>query len=151
MPTDLWDFAKTLYARPGVEQACLQLQEGGADICLLLTALWLERRQVACSKARSTALQVLAKPWRENAIKPLRLLRQDWRTRAQHDQQLALLREQIKAVELQVETALLRQLQQCSRDWPSTKAGDWLSQLAGEAGRDNRDALDNLRIAAATV
>ena len=151
MQTDLWDFAKILYAQPGAEQACLQLQGSGADICLLLTALWLERRQVACTKVRSAALQTLAEPWREHAIKPLRQLRQDWRSRAQQDQQLALLREQIKALELQAERALLRQLEECSRVWPSTKAGDWLNNFAGEAGRENRDALNNLRTAAATV
>ena len=46
MPTDLWDFAQRLYARPGVESACLHLQEVGADVCLLLTAGWLGGRGV---------------------------------------------------------------------------------------------------------
>jgi len=50
MPTDLWRFAETLYQRPGVEAACLQLQAQGADVCVLLCAAWLERRQVACTE-----------------------------------------------------------------------------------------------------
>ncbi len=29
MPPDLWSFALVLYARPGVEDACLRLQEQG--------------------------------------------------------------------------------------------------------------------------
>ena len=151
MPTDLWDFAKTLYARPGIESACLQLQASGADVCLLLTALWLEQRQVACSESRSAALQALAGSWQDEVVKPLRQLRLDWRSRAQQDQQLGLLREQVKALEMQAEKALLGRLQQCSEGWPGEQAGSWLNNLAGAAGRDNRDALDSLRIAAATV
>ncbi|MCK1787400.1 TIGR02444 family protein, partial [Pseudomonas sp. TNT11] len=36
MCADLWSFALSTYARPGVEAACLRLQEQGADVCLLL-------------------------------------------------------------------------------------------------------------------
>ena len=151
MPTDLWNFATTLYARPGAEKACLQLQGSGADVCLLLTALWLERRQVACSESRSAALQQLAGPWQEEVIKPLRQLRQDWRTHAQQNEQLEQLREQVKTLELQAEKALLARLEQCCEGWPGEKAGSWLNNLAGAAVRNNRDALDSLRIAAASV
>lgn len=42
MHTDLWNFALHLYARPGVEAACLALQDEGADVCLLLCGAWLE-------------------------------------------------------------------------------------------------------------
>jgi uncharacterized protein (TIGR02444 family) len=151
MPTDLWNFAITLYARPDAESACLQLQASGANVCLLLTALWLESRQVPYSATRGAALQALAGPWHEEVIKPLRQLRQDWRTEAQHNQQLGLLREQVKALELQAEKALLARLEHCSEDWSGGKAGSWLDNLAGAAGRDNRDALESLRIAAVTV
>ena len=151
MPTDLWNFSQRLYACPGIEAACLQLQASGADICLLLTALWLEQRQVACSKARIEALHKISVPWQEGVIKPLRQLRQDWRSRAPQDQQLALLRKQVKALELQAEKTLLSRLEHCARSWPSQKAGSWLITLAGAAGRDNRDALDRLRTAVATV
>lgn len=151
MPTDLWDFAKTLYACPGAEGAGLQLQAGGADVCLLLTALWLERRKVAYTPARSRALQALAGPWQEEVIKPLRQLRMDWRRDARQDQPLALLREQVKLLELQAEKALLARLEQHSSSWPGEKAGSWLNNLAGAAGRENRVALDLLRNAAATA
>lgn len=151
MPADLWNFAKRVYACPGAEEACLQLQASGADICLLLTALWLEQRQVACSGTRSDALQSIAGPWQDAVVKPLRQMRQDWRTRAQQDEQLRLLREQVKILELQAEKALLMRLEQCSQSWPASKAGSWLITLAGAAGRDNRAALDTLRSAATTV
>ncbi len=148
MSTDLWDFARTLYARPGTEDICLRLQAGGADVCLLLTGLWLEQRGVACLPERCSALQGIARPWQHEVVKPLRQLRRNWRHAAQQDRQLALLREQVKALELQAERVLLEQLEQCSRDWPQDQAGDWLGSLAGLAARDSRDALEDLRIAA---
>ena len=51
---DLWNFALELYAREGVEQACLELQETGSDVCLLLTGAWLQRRGVRCLAACRT-------------------------------------------------------------------------------------------------
>ena len=33
MHTDLWNHALALYARPGVEAACLDLQTLGGDVC----------------------------------------------------------------------------------------------------------------------
>ena len=149
MPTDLWSFAQTLYAYPAVAKACLRLQANGADVCLLLTALWLEQRQVACTETRSTELQVLARHWQHEVVKPLRQLRLNWRTAAQQDQQLALLREQVKSLELQAEQTLLLRLEQTSHEWPAETAGEWLISLAGIAGRDNRDALEQLHTAVA--
>ena len=56
MPSDLWDFAQRLYGRPGVEHACLQLQEAGADVCLLLCGAWLQQRGVACTRRSFSSL-----------------------------------------------------------------------------------------------
>jgi len=150
MSTDLWRFAEELYQRPGVEAACLQLQEQGADVCLLLCAAWLERRQIACSDQRCDALRGLARPWREQVVLPLRQLRQGWRTHAQSDKALAQLREQVKRLELEAERELLQRLAALSQDWPSAataECGDWLERLAPEGA--DRDALQQLRIAAA--
>lgn len=83
MPSDLWDFAQRLYGRPGVEHACLQLQEAGADVCLLLCGAWLQRHGVAYTPARLSHLQAIAQPWQTEVISPLRQLRQNWRTTAQ--------------------------------------------------------------------
>ncbi|WP_284733726.1 TIGR02444 family protein, partial [Pseudomonas aeruginosa] len=47
MTGNVWKFAVDVYARPGVETACLALQEQGADVCLLLVAAWLGRRGVS--------------------------------------------------------------------------------------------------------
>ncbi len=146
MPSDLWDFAQRLYARPGVESACLHLQELGADVCLLLCGAWLERHGVACTSAHLTQLQAIARTWQETVISPLRQLRQNWRAAAQQQAPLAALRQRLQGLELDAEQQLLLALQACVQDW----AGDaqsttpaWLETLAGAIATP--DALQLLR------
>ena len=146
MPPDLWSFALRLYARPGVEHACLQLQSSGADVCLLLCACWLQQSAHSYSAQRCAQLQNLAQPWQQQVVTPLRQLRQNWRAAAQQQAELALWREQLKVLEQQAERQLLEQLQACALAWPTLTAaeeGDWLSQLSGEAAAV--DALQLLR------
>lgn len=139
---DLWNFALELYARAGVEQACLELQEAGNDVCLLLTGAWLQRRGVRCLDERLQALQALAGPWQREVVTPLRQVRQDWRANAGQDAELAALREQVKKLELQAERILLERLQALAENWPD-EAGDndWLVRLA----EGNSAALQVLR------
>lgn len=146
MPPDLWSFALRLYARPGVEHACLQLQSSGADVCLLLCACWLQQSAYGYSAPRCAQLQRLAQPWQQQVVTPLRQLRQSWRAAAQQQPELALLREQLKVLEQQAERQLLGQLEACALAWPalaSAEDGDWLSQLSGGAAA--LDALQWLR------
>ena len=146
MSSDLWSFATTLYAHPGVERACLQLQGEGADVCLLLCAAWLQERTVACTAQRCLTLKTLATPWQLDVVTPLRQLRQSWRANAAHDDALKALREQVKSLELNAERVLLERLEKVAADWPSGAAeGDWLTELAGQ---HDRDALHLLRVAA---
>src|SRR3990167_1156576 len=150
MPTDLWRFAEALYQRPGVEAACLLLQTQGADVCLLLCAAWLERRQIICTNERSDALRNIAQPWQQQVVVPLRQLRQSWREQAQSDHALAQLREQIKQLELSAEREQLERLTAGTQDWSSHAANaplNWLAKLAPQ--QCNRGALQKLRIAAA--
>ncbi len=149
MTTDLWLFAQELYQQPGVEAACLRLQAYGADVCLLLCAAWLERRQIDCNATRAEALRQFAQPWQQQVVVPLRQLRQSWRERAAGDDALALLREQVKQLELVAERQQLQRLAQCSEAWPradATTSAQWLDALAPEPA--NRNALQTLRIAA---
>ena len=150
--TDLWSFAQRLYACPGVEAACLRLQEDGADVCLLLCAAWLERRDVACLAPRVEALRSLAEPWQRDVIAPLRGLRREWKTPAQHDAQLAVLRERLKALELHAERTLLQRLQDAASDWPGAPRQSpmtWLIALGGEHA--DQAALNCLHQGAGTV
>ncbi|MGY2292404.1 TIGR02444 family protein [Pseudomonas sp. SDO528_S397] len=151
MCADLWSFALSIYARPGVESTCLRLQEHGADVCLLLCGLWLEQRGVAPEPARFEALRQLARPWQHAVVEPLRKVRTQWRDMAQQDVELGALRERVKALELEAERQLLSRLQQLAQTWPTddaTAPGTWLEGLASEAANLDRDALHQLRVAA---
>ncbi|MEG0861982.1 MAG: TIGR02444 family protein [Pseudomonas sp.] len=146
MHTDLWNFALNLYARPGVEAACLQWQDQGGDVCLLLCAAWLKARSVVPSEQRVQALRELAGVWQADVVKPLRSLRQQWRTAAAQDAQLASLREQVKGLELEAERILLGRLQEICEGWTASAepGDDWLQCLAPATGL-HHDALHKLR------
>jgi uncharacterized protein (TIGR02444 family) len=149
MCADLWSFALSTYARPGVEAACLRLQAQGADVCLLLCGVWLEQRGVARLPERAAALQQLARPWRTRVVEPLREVRVQWRALAQQDAQLAELRDQVKALELEAERALLMRLEALAKTW-STNEGkgqyEWLEDLASDAADLDHNALQQLRV-----
>ncbi|WP_460417523.1 TIGR02444 family protein [Pseudomonas sp. microsymbiont 2] len=149
MHTDLWKHALALYARPGVEAACLTLQALGGDVCLLLCGTWLQARGVAPDAQRVLALQALAGPWQQEVVTPLRMLRRQWREQASTDPRLDALREQVKALELQSERALLERLQHLAEGWPAGEntGADWLARLAPDQAWSH-DALQQLRVAA---
>ncbi|MBI6924218.1 TIGR02444 family protein [Pseudomonas putida] len=150
MQSDLWDYALSLYARPGVEAACLDLQRQGGDVCLLLCAAWLQARSIEVQTQRVEALQGCAGPWQRDVVSPLRRLREQWREPAKGDQRLAELREQLKRLELSAERGLLERLQACASAWSAGRpglTGDWLAWLAPSQLQDHR-ALEHLRAAA---
>ncbi len=148
MSSDLWSFTSRVYARPEVEQACLQLQQAGADVCLLLCGAWLGQHEVSCTTERLQQLTTLAQPWQSAVILPLRQLRQQWRAAAATDSALAKLREQVKGLELEAEQQLMLRLEARAQIWPTGEAKDlpaWLSGLAAQAGEQDRVALQVLR------
>jgi len=138
MQTDLWNTALAIYAQPRVEQACLELQNDGADICLLLCALWLGRRGVTYDDQRAQELEALSEPWQTAVVSPLRQLRRAWREGAARDADLHEVREQIKVLELEAERRLLLRLQARTHTWPAVQATDleqWMIRmLPGQAG-----------------
>lgn len=149
MSTSLWNFALDLYARPGVEQACLRLQdEHDTDVCLLLCGAWLQRRGVRCTALRAEQLRRLAQGWQGDVIRPLRELRRQWKEQAAQDEALAALRERLAQLELDAERELLRRLEDLSGPWPAEvgRTADWLAALAGPDA--DRAALDCLAAAA---
>ncbi|MHC5789845.1 TIGR02444 family protein, partial [Pseudomonas idahonensis] len=129
MSSDLWNFSLTIYALPGVQEACLQLQDEGANVCLLLCGAWLGQRGVRCDSQRLEQLKELAAPWHRDVVQPLRDLRIGWRDAAREDLELSALREQVKTLELEAERQLLLRLQERVREWPEVQAKsleDWL-------------------------
>jgi uncharacterized protein (TIGR02444 family) len=150
MSSDLWSFSLATYARPGVEQACLQLQSAGVNVCLLLCAAWLGQRGTACNEQRLRQLRSVVDPWDADVVQPLRELRTQWKALATQDADLNALREQVKNLELEAERTLLLRLERISEGWPQDAATDlsvWLEGVAAGAAHLDRDALNQLRVA----
>lgn len=72
-----WDFVVELYAKPGVSQACLELQEQLAlDVSFLLTVLFYAKlRSIDPSAEEIASLDRSISAWRDEVIIPLRRLR----------------------------------------------------------------------------
>lgn len=97
----LWEFALTFYARPGVQQTLLSLQnDAGMDVLLLLTALWLGKQQCLLPDSLAEAGDYFR--WREQVILPIRQARSHLNAEPLRSQQ-AVLRKQLLQSELQAE------------------------------------------------
>ncbi len=76
-PHAFWDFSVTLYARPGVAPACLDLQERhGIDVNALMFCLWLaESGRGPVPRAALDAAFDAVGPWHAEVVRALRPLR----------------------------------------------------------------------------
>lgn len=107
----LWDYACALYARPGVQAACLDMQDRlGLDVTLLLACCWAAERGAApLAPALLRELVACTRPWAAEVTAPLRALR---RGLAAGPAEMPLasrqhLRGQVQAVELEAERIAL--------------------------------------------
>jgi uncharacterized protein (TIGR02444 family) len=70
-----WRYSLRVYARAGVEQACLALQEAGADVNLLLFCCWQGSQGGTLNKqSLRKAMQAVA-VWQQQVVQPLRQAR----------------------------------------------------------------------------
>ncbi len=101
----LWDFVCALYARPGVAQACLALQdEYGADVPLLLAAIWHgSAARGVLSAVRARRWKAHARAWRTQIVAPLRQARRALKTHEAADLYAAVKRAELAAEKLQLE------------------------------------------------
>ena len=100
----LWDFAVEVYARPGVRELCLRLQdEHGLDVDVLLAAAWAAHQGLRLDAAAARALDEAARPVREHFTLPIRELRRA----AAHDPELKQL---LLSAELRAERLALHAL-----------------------------------------
>lgn len=101
----LWRFAVALYARPGVEPACLRLQdEAGLNVNLLLACIWRGREHGEAPGADALAAALAAiEPWHETVVDPLRAIRRSIKQQAQHDPAVATVRRTVLEAELAAE------------------------------------------------
>lgn len=120
----LWEWAVRAYARPGVEAACLDLQDGwDQNIPYLLWAAW------AASEGKKLGAEALeeacdcARAWEESAISQLRALRRSLKKPIPDLEDMAreAVRAQVKAAELEAERRLLEQLETLAPEGAAAK------------------------------
>jgi uncharacterized protein (TIGR02444 family) len=105
----IWDWALEAYARPGVAEACLALQDAhGQNTSLLLWAVWAEvaEADVLARAAEDT------RAWEAAALLPIRQARRALKAPLPpfDDRAREALREDVKALELQTERLLMETL-----------------------------------------
>ncbi|MFV3128790.1 TIGR02444 family protein [Niveispirillum sp. KHB5.9] len=106
MPQDFWSFSLSLYATPGVAHACLLAQDShGADVNLLLWAVWLAAQGHDLTPAELADAQAATTPWRDEIVRPLRAIRRQLKSgpAPAPDTATESLRTQVKAAELEAE------------------------------------------------
>lgn len=106
----LWDWTLEAYARPGVPQACLMLQdEYGQNTSMLLWAVWAE---AADPELLARAADV-AHRWEAVALVPLRAVRRALKPPLApvSDEAREGLRDDVKAAELRAERVLMETLE----------------------------------------
>ncbi|WP_239025185.1 TIGR02444 family protein [Rhodoligotrophos defluvii] len=101
----VWHFALSFYRRPGVAQACLDLQEMlRADIDIVLLGLFAALERNLLLDASSYAeLDALVKDWRREIVQPLRRIRTSLKSKPEASPATRELRERIKGEELEAE------------------------------------------------
>jgi uncharacterized protein (TIGR02444 family) len=101
--TRAWTAIGDLYRRPSVSQLCLGLQETyGVDVPLLLFLLHAEQNSMGVDTDDFTKFLTNAHAWREDAVKPLRTIRQSMKGRYAEQDEIDL-RDAVKALELKAE------------------------------------------------
>ena len=108
--TSAWDFAMAAWRRPGLEAACLELQEThGQCVALLLWRLWAASEGREVDAAALDAALSLAREWEGRVLAPLRAVRKALREPMAGIDPTVLetLRRQILQAELDGERGLL--------------------------------------------
>ncbi|QNI04505.1 TIGR02444 family protein [Halomonas sp. SH5A2] len=139
--TPLWDFALTFYSCPGVEQACLTLQDDAdVDVCELLFHGWLYVHGLEALPESLAALRPTRRDWQAGVTEVLRGLRRDLKHHDASSETVSALRERIKQAELLAERENLQRWQTWAWDneQPSARlkntpvslhdAGRWLQE-----------------------
>ncbi|WP_404299270.1 TIGR02444 family protein [Halomonas sp.] len=107
----LWEFALALYGQPGVESACLALQDQArVDVCELLWRCWLLYHGAVPGPTAEEGL-VDALRWQREVTAPLRRLRRRLKQDACVRPGVAELRKTLKHAELQAERETLCRLE----------------------------------------
>jgi uncharacterized protein (TIGR02444 family) len=118
----LWDFALALYAKPGVEAACLTLQEEAElDVCELLFHCWLYSCGLEAKLPAAACQREQRRLWQSQVTQVLRGLRNDLKASAAASKSVTALRETIKKAELMAERENLQRWQEWAWEMPSNE------------------------------
>ncbi len=100
-----WQFSLALYAEPDVAPSCIALQDNcGADVNLVLFALWAARHGVRLTHADIAGVEAAVRAWRSGVVQPLRAARRALKPAAADlDPAAEALRDLVKAAELEAE------------------------------------------------
>ena len=99
-----WEFSLQLYARRGVAEASLALQERfDADVNMLFFVLWAAESHRTLSVADISELIALVQPWRDGVVRPLRVARRFLKTTTWKTSETDSLRKRIQEQELDAE------------------------------------------------
>ena len=105
-PSPFWTFSLAVYGREGVPPACLVLQDsGGADVNVVLYALFLGRSGRAIDAATAGRIAATIEPWRAGIVAVLRTARRALKEPPGPFEGPAVdhLRKNVKAAELEAE------------------------------------------------
>ncbi|MGM0823256.1 MAG: TIGR02444 family protein [Pseudomonadota bacterium] len=157
----LWDFALAVYTRPGVEQACLTLQDTAAvDVCELLFHGWLFAHGLEARPEALSGQRQVCREWQAGVTEVLRGLRRDLKRAKNPSDTVSLLRERIKQAELLAERENLQRWQRwawdADRPWLRLQnkptmpddAGSWLQERLLSPQGLKQLALDEVAISA---
>jgi uncharacterized protein (TIGR02444 family) len=111
--TDFWDWALGVYAKPGVSEACLDLQDNYQQCtAYLLWAAWAGDQGLLLAPDTLALGLDLAQAWEADVLHPLRQARRRLKAQwaAMPDAGREALREQVKATELFAEQTLIEAL-----------------------------------------
>ena len=114
---NLWDWSLRAWRAPGVEAACLDLQDAqGQNIPLLLWAAWTAATGRTLAGDDIEAACDTARAWQDGVVLPLRGVRRALKTRIPDidDEDREAVRTQVQAVELDIERRLLAALERIS-------------------------------------
>jgi uncharacterized protein (TIGR02444 family) len=119
---DFWRFSLRVYRAPGVEQACLALQErSGADVNLLLFCGWVGQGGRALDRRRLRQAMARVGAWQAEVVLPLRQTRRAIKRRSLDGPLAATataLRKRILALELELEHVEQCLLAELAGRWP---------------------------------
>jgi len=130
----LWDFSLSHYARTGVADACLHLQdEHGVNVNLLFWCAWLEQRGVTLDATRLRSAQMRIHSWDERYVIPLRQLRRQMKGEfGVTDAGIERMRDQIKQAELLAEQQVQMWLESMTQTWGDTGIASTTALAAGD-------------------